>query len=374
IQEENQDITIVEASTDSLLAGHPAYKLVTRSYSGNNTIDTVEYGIIRDNKLYSVSYEVNTSDYQNSLPIANKMIYSFKIDSDKLSESLKQLITNSTGLTMLKEKVPLLKGILSSLNLSNFADNSSELFSKTKLNNSTKNILENLINSSSGNMLNISSIMKSIPAINLQTICGIKLLSELCGGGPFSNPSFNLGNSLPNNERSISGLFNLLNFSKNPKGEFNLSELKELLGPFAMLASPSFPSSNSPLSSLGSSSSPSSFSDLPFSSFFPANDSDISLLNQMLSREGNNGTTLNNNTNFNPFEALFGGSNNSSSSGGERNETGTGFGFFNDSSLGNHSSSSSLMPFLQSNETVDILKLLELLQGKGAGGDSNGGT
>ncbi|HKU84349.1 MAG TPA: PsbP-related protein, partial [Candidatus Nitrosocosmicus sp.] len=285
IQEENQDVTIVEASTDSLLAGHPAYKLVTRSYSGNNTIDTVEYGIIRDNKLYSISYEVNTSDYQNSLPIANEMIYSFKIDSDKLSESLKQLITNSTGLAMLKEKVPLLKGILSSLNLSNFADNSSESFSMAKTNNSTKNILENLQNYSSGNMLNMSSLMKSIPAINLQTICGIKLLSDLCGGGTFSNPSFNIGNSLPNNESSISGLVNLLNFSKNPKGDFDLSELKELLGPFAMLASPSssFSSSlsNSPFSSLGSlSSSPSpfsSFSDLPFSSFFPSNESDISL-------------------------------------------------------------------------------------------------
>ena len=84
IQAEDQDITIVEASTDSLLAGHPAYKLVTRSYSGNETIDNVEYGMIVDNKLYSISYEVNTSDYENSLPITNKMIYSFKIDSDNL--------------------------------------------------------------------------------------------------------------------------------------------------------------------------------------------------------------------------------------------------------------------------------------------------
>ena len=142
IQEGDQDITIVEASTDSILAGHPAYKLVTRSYSGNDTIDTVEYGIIVDNKLYSLSYEVNPSDYQNSLPITNKMINTFKIDSDKLSDSLK-LLTNSTGLAMLKEKVPILQGILSSLNLSNFTDNYSELFNKSELKNSTKNILEN---------------------------------------------------------------------------------------------------------------------------------------------------------------------------------------------------------------------------------------
>ncbi len=97
--------------------------------------------------------------------------------------------------------------------------------------------------------------MKSIPPINLQTICGIQLLSDLCSGGSFSHPSFNMGNSLLNNESSISGLANLLNFSKNSNSDFNLSEFKELLGPFAMLSSPS-PSSNSPFSSLESPSSP----------------------------------------------------------------------------------------------------------------------
>ncbi len=344
VQEEDQDVTIVEASTDSLLAGHPAYKLVTRSYSGNETIDTVEYGMIVDNKLYSLSYEVNTSDYQNSLPITNKMIYSFKIDSDDLSESLK-LLTNSTGLAMLKEKVPMLKGILSSLDLSNFTDNSSELFNKSELNSSPKNILENLFsNTSSGNILNMSSLMNSIPPINLETICGIQLLSDLCSGGSFSHPSFNMGNSLLNNESSISELAKVLNFSKNSKGDFNLSELKELLGPFAMLSSP--PPSNS-----------------PFSSFFPSNESDTSFLNQMFLNESNNGTASSNTTNFNPFGSLFGGSSSSSSS-GEGNDTS--LGFFNNGSLRNDSSSSFTVPYLKSNETVDILRMLELLQGGGS--------
>jgi len=96
----------------------------------------------------------------------------------------------------------------------------------------------------------------------------------------------------------------------------------------------------------------------------------------MISKESNNGTTLNNNTIFNPFEALFGGSNSSSSSssGGERNDSGTGLGFFNDSSLGNDSLNPFMMTTLQNNETIDILKLLELLQGSGNGGGSNGGT
>ncbi len=189
VQQEDQDVTIIESSTDSLLAGHPAYKLVTRSYSGNETIDTIEYGVIVDNKLYSLSYEVNTSDYQNSLPIANKMIYSFNIDSDNLSKSLK-LLTNSTGLAMLKDKVPMLQGILSSLNSSNFVDNSSKLFNTSELNNSPKTMLESLLkNSSAGTIPNMTSMMNSIPPINLQSICGIELLANLCNGGPFSNPS-----------------------------------------------------------------------------------------------------------------------------------------------------------------------------------------
>jgi hypothetical protein len=344
VQAEDQDITIVEASTDSFLAGHPAYKLVTRSYSGNETIDNVEYGMIVDNKLYSISYEVNTSDYENSLPITNKMIYSFKIDSDNLSNSLK-LLTNSTGLAMLKDKVPMLQGILSALNLSNFTDNSSGLVNKSELNNSPKNMLENLLNSSSGNILNMSSIMKSIPPINLQTICSIQLLSDLCSGGSFSHPSFDMGNSLQNNESSISDLANMLNFSKNSNSEFNLSKFKELLGPFAMLSSLSPSQSNSPLSS-----------------FFPSNESGPSFLNQMFLNESNNGTASNGTTIFDPFEALFGGVGSSKSS-GEGNDTG--FGFYNNGSFGNDSSSSFVMPDLQNNEKVDILRMIELLQGGG---------
>jgi hypothetical protein len=355
VQEADQDVTIIETSTDSLLAGHPAYKLVTRSYSGNETIDTIEYGMIVDNKLYSVIYEVNTSDFQKSLPIANKMIYSFNINSDKLSESLK-LLTNSTGLAMLKEKVPMLQGILSSLNSSNFTDNSaSELFNKSALalTDSHQNILEHLLNnSSSGNMLNVSSVMNSIPLIDLQSICSIQILADLCSGRSFSHPSFNIGNSLLNNESSISDLAKMLDFSKNSTSDFNLSEFRQLLGPFAMLASPSSPSPSSP-----------SPSNSPFSSFFPPNESDTSFLNQMFLNEIRNGTAPNDTTLFNPFEALFGGG--IGSSGGEGNDTD--LGFFNNGSFGNDSSHASMMPDSQNNdtETVDILKMLELLQGGG---------
>jgi len=369
IQEGDQDVTIIEASTDSILAGHPAYKLVTRSYSGNETIDTVEYGMMVDNKLYSLSYEVNTSDYQNSLPITNKMIYSFEIDSDNLSESLKQL-TNSTGLALLKEKVPMLQGILSSLNLSNFPSNSSDLFNKSGINNSPKNILENLFrNSSSGNISNMSSIMNSIPPINLQTICEIQLLSDLCRGGSFSHPSFDMGNSLLNNESSISGLAKMFSFSKNSNSDFNLSGLKELLGPFVMLSAPN--TLNSTFSSLESPSS--SFGDLPFSSFFPSNESDMSFLKQMFLNQSSNSTEPRNNTIFNPFEALFGDGGSSANSTDEGIDSG-GLGFFNNDSFGNASSSSLIPHDLRGNETIDVLRMLETLQGGGSSSGSGGGS
>ena len=138
----------------------------------------------------------------------------------------------------------------------------------------------------------------------------------------------------------------MLNFSKNSDSEFNLSEFKELLGPFAMLSSLSPSQSNSPLSS-----------------FFPSNESGTSFLNQMFLNESNNGTASNGTTIFNPFEALFGGVGSSSNSSGEGNDTD--FGFYNNGSFGNDSSSSFMVPDLQNNETIDILRMLELLQGGG---------
>ncbi|MDN5845722.1 MAG: hypothetical protein L0H53_05540, partial [Candidatus Nitrosocosmicus sp.] len=170
-----------------------------------------------------------------------------------------------------------------------------------------------------------------------------------CSGGSFSHPSFNMGNSLLNNENSISDLAKMLDLSKNSTSDLNLSEFRQLLGPFAMLASPS---------------SPSSPSNSPFSSFFPSNESDTSFLNQMFLNEISNGTAPNDTAIFNPFEALFGGSSGSGSGSiGQGNDTG--LGFFNNSSFGNDTFHSFMMPDSQSNdtETVDILRMLELLQG-----------
>ena len=84
----------------------------------------------------------------------------------------------------------------------------------------------------------------------------------------------------------------------------------------------------------------------------------------MFSNESNNGNASNDTTTFNPFEALFGRvSSSSSNSSVEGNETG--LGFYNNGSFGNDPLSSFMVPDLQNNETVDILRMLELLQGGG---------
>lgn len=247
IQEEDEDVTIIETSNDSMLSGYPAYKLVTQSYSGNYTIYTVEIGTIIGNRLYSLSYEADTADYQKSLPIANEMIYSFKVKADSFSNPLR-LLNNSTELATIKEKLPILQGLLAELNLQNLTTGSSDLIKRLNLNSSVLGSLQNFLsNSTSQSSLGLASILNSASQIDLQTLCSIQLLSNLCMGASFSAPSLSsLDNQFLRNENSLNSLAGLLNFSNNATtGGLNLSELGNLLGPFGILPSPSIQSPSS---------------------------------------------------------------------------------------------------------------------------------
>jgi hypothetical protein len=79
IQQQNGDLTILNASTDALLSGQPAYKLITRSYFENSTIDEIQVGTIVDNTLYSLNLEVESANYTKSLPVIDAITQSFKI-------------------------------------------------------------------------------------------------------------------------------------------------------------------------------------------------------------------------------------------------------------------------------------------------------
>lgn len=246
IQQENQDVTIIEASTNASLSGHPSYKLVTESYFGNYSIYDIEIGTITDNKLYSLDYEVDPSNYQNSLPTANVIIESFKIlpitSNGDFNLEQQLLDTKSTVL-------PLLSNILSSLKLDNFSNESSSIF-KTLNNSMTNSVNDVLTNTST--KINESLMNSSSPSSSdtLDKICNLPLISKLCGiniGGNDSMTGFQddsnasflrngtddiRSSSSDSIEKKINNLFGFLGFSDNStRGLTNMSDFNKLIGP-----------------------------------------------------------------------------------------------------------------------------------------------
>ena len=94
IQHGNRDVTIIEASANSSLSGHPAFKLITKRSLNNSPIDDVDIGTIVNNKLYHLNYQTESSNYLNSLPTANKIIQSFKIIAPSTAAAASSLPSN----------------------------------------------------------------------------------------------------------------------------------------------------------------------------------------------------------------------------------------------------------------------------------------
>jgi PsbP len=71
---------VVQASTNSSLAGKPAYILVSTAEIINNIrYQTMEVGTLSGNSKYTIIYEALASNYLKYLPTAQKMIDSFKL-------------------------------------------------------------------------------------------------------------------------------------------------------------------------------------------------------------------------------------------------------------------------------------------------------
>ena len=152
IQQQNEDVTILNASTDALLSGQPAYKLITRSYSENSTIDEVQVGTIVDNTLYSLNFEVESANYTKSLPVLNAIIESFKIKtastiveeildltpakSNANATSAPSPTSNTGAFPLLLDRV--LSSLKSDLRIDEITNNSREL---KNLENSINNLL-----------------------------------------------------------------------------------------------------------------------------------------------------------------------------------------------------------------------------------------
>ena len=73
---------MVESSTNNTLAGLPAYKSVyTYGARSNSTVQGVEIGAIKGDKVYIFTYEAEPNEYYTYLPMIRNMIYSVQITS-----------------------------------------------------------------------------------------------------------------------------------------------------------------------------------------------------------------------------------------------------------------------------------------------------
>jgi eukaryotic-like serine/threonine-protein kinase len=75
----NNDFKLIESKSNIILAGLPAYTIVYTSVDQNTTTKDMEIGAIKGGKVYLLTYEAGPSEYDKYLPIALKMIDSFKL-------------------------------------------------------------------------------------------------------------------------------------------------------------------------------------------------------------------------------------------------------------------------------------------------------
>lgn len=81
--QDNKDFKLINANTISAISGNPAYSLQTSYVDGGTNYQTLETGIKIDNKVYFISYDVESSNYATYLPSVQKIIESFKVISIK---------------------------------------------------------------------------------------------------------------------------------------------------------------------------------------------------------------------------------------------------------------------------------------------------
>ena len=75
----NNDFNLIESKSSIILAGLPAYRIVYTSVDQNTTTKDMEIGAIKGGKVYLLTYEAGPNEYDKYLPIALKMIDSFKL-------------------------------------------------------------------------------------------------------------------------------------------------------------------------------------------------------------------------------------------------------------------------------------------------------
>lgn len=75
----NNDFKLIESKSSMIIAGLPAYRIVYTSVDQNTTTKDTEIGAIKGGRIYILTYEAGPNEYDKYLPIALKMIDSFKL-------------------------------------------------------------------------------------------------------------------------------------------------------------------------------------------------------------------------------------------------------------------------------------------------------
>jgi len=74
-----KNFKLVGLSTNSVLAGLPAYKSIYTYADQNAIFKDMEIGAIKGDKAYILTYEVGVNEYDKYLPIIQELINSFQI-------------------------------------------------------------------------------------------------------------------------------------------------------------------------------------------------------------------------------------------------------------------------------------------------------
>jgi hypothetical protein len=91
------DVKVIESSTNSTLAGKPAFKLVfTKVGFDNINYKSMEISTIIGNKAYSVTYTAEEKWYSDYLPTIQKMIDSFQLNDTNPTSQESPLSSSST--------------------------------------------------------------------------------------------------------------------------------------------------------------------------------------------------------------------------------------------------------------------------------------
>jgi hypothetical protein len=77
----SKDFRVINANTIGTLSGNPAYSLLTSYMDTGIVYETLEIGAKIDNKVYFITYDIESSNYSNFLPYAHKIIDSFKVSA-----------------------------------------------------------------------------------------------------------------------------------------------------------------------------------------------------------------------------------------------------------------------------------------------------